>query len=255
MGDTNTAVTDAQLAVRRRAAVAFLAYAYLAAAYRESPSASGLHEQFVRWYVVNRGLYGVDDATLQAMERAQSTRLTSQLGYTQISGYALGVALSSVGPAFSAVWRNAPPTSAAGLPAWLDANRFWAAAETVPGLDTLDARISTTMDPVRAPLWAGDAAAAFVSTGGIPLVNRDAPTPGAELPTPYGEPGSGKPAGGSGGGVMTYQPGGDLAPGPGTQNAQLAPLNTRESLNTVLVVAGVGVSGFLLYYLAKRVKK
>lgn len=242
---------EAELNARRKAAVASLAYAYMAAAYRGSPGASGLHEQFVRWYLANRSLYELDDATLQAMERAHSQRLTSQLGYNQISGVALGIALGSLSSAFREPFAAAPPTSAAGIPEWIERQQFFAAADRVPGIASLDTIISVTMDPIHAPAMAGDQAAYFVQNGAWAPVDRA--TPGAELPQDYGAA-NGKPSGGSGGGAMAYQPGGESSTPSGTIPA-LAPMNTNSSTNVLLMVAGVGVGGVALYYLAKKLKK
>lgn len=247
MPDTSAPTTEAQLIARRRAAVAFLAYAYMLAAYRESPAASGLHAVFVRWYLANRSLYPADTA-LRAMERSTGQQLTSQLGYNAMSGYAAGVALSDVGPAFAEVWRVAPPASQAGLPEWMERRGFFNAAGSVPGIDTLDSRLRVSLDPVRVPQVAGELVAEFINTGVIAQRSQPVPgsTPGEIRAMEY----EGTPEGPKGGAITPVGP--SL---PAASSSLPNALRTAGPAQVAVGVVSVGVVGYVLYLVAKRVKK
>lgn len=237
MADT-APLTQDQLNTRRKAAVAFLAYAYMMAVYRDSPTAGGLHDQFVRWYLANRSLYEGADAGLMALESARGIRLSSQLGYNQMSGYALGIALASMSDAFINVWRDGHPDNARQLPAWMDARGFAQAAATIPGIATLDSRMRSSLDPVRAPVMAGQLVAEFINTGVIPQV--ETPSIPAVLPNEINE----------------YPKGSSTSAVPVTSSMAvdpIAPLETTSSSQMWLGVAGVGVAGLALYFLVKKV--
>lgn len=251
------APTAAELPIRRRAAVAFLAYAYLAAAYRESPAASGLHTVFVRWYIANRSLFPAD-SVLQSMERARNQRLTSELGYNAISGYALGVALESAGAraseVFTAVWRVPPPNTAAELPGWLESRGFFAAAESVTGIDTLDARLRVSMDPTRVPEAANVLIAEFINIGGIPTVPQPVPgvTPGEIRAMEY----EGTPEGAKGSSSAITPTGSSTSTSLTTASSSMPSwFRTAGPAQVAVGVVGVGVVGYVLYLVAKRVKK
>lgn len=248
-----TAAERRALDARRQLAVAMLAYAYLMAAYRESPSASPLHTLFVQWYLANRSLYP-DDSVLRSMEAARSQQLTSTTGYTVLSGYALGIALAAMAPAFLTVWRrSAIPAQQAALGDWMESSGFFTAAGTAPALDLLDAQLRVTLDPVRAAPMANQLMGSFINTGTLP--RREQPVPGSTpgeiraleyegVPLPEGPKGSSGAASAASSGE---------ASGPGTsmttsQASLPSPFRSTDTARLALGIGGLILAGTGLYY-------
>lgn len=239
------------LVIRRRIGVALLGYAYMMAAYRESPAASSMHTVFVRWYIANRGLFGAADATLQALE-ARGQRLTAELGYNQTSGYALGVALADVAPAFLNVWRVQPPATQAGLPDWMEQRGFFAAADSLAAFDNFDARMRVSMDPVRLATVAQQLVAEYINTGTMPGSTAQVvpgATPGEIRAMEY----EGTPEGPKGSTSNGTPQDSSMAITP--SSASVTPFRSGASAQVVVGVIGVGVAGVAVYLLLKRVSK
>lgn len=247
----NTSTTAVQLDARRQLAVAMLAYAYLMAAYRESPSAGPLHTLFVQWYLANRGLYP-DDSVLRSMEAARSQQLTSTTGYTVLSGYALGIALAAMAPAFLTVWRrSAIPAQQAALGDWMESSGFFTAAGTAPALDLLDARLRVTLDPVRAAPMANQLMGSFINTGTLP--QREQPVPGSTpgeirameyegVPLPEGPKGSSDAPS-----AASSTP--DTSTSMTTSQASLpSPFRSTDTARLALGIGGLILAGTGLYY-------
>lgn len=243
--------TEAQnLVIRRRIGVALLGHAYLMAAYRESPAASAMHTVFVQWYLANRGLFGVADATLQSLERSGGLpRLTSQTGYNAASGYALGVALADVAPAMLPVWRTQPPATQAALPDWLERSGYLAASDTFSAFNGFDSRLRVSLDPVRMPAVAQQLVAGYIETGSMGQV-PDQPVPGFTPGDIRAMEYEGSPEGPKGSGATAAQSTSTSSGSSMTTQQASMPTFFRQtdSAKMALGIGGLVLAGTGLYY-------
>lgn len=248
---------ERELVVRRRIGVALLGHAYMMAAYRESPAASGLHTVFVRWYIANRGLFGTADAALRAIEATRGPRLTAELGYNASSGYALGIALSDVASAFVNVWRVPAPATQTALPDWMEQRGFFEASATAATFHNFDTRIRTqqSLDPLRIPEVAQQMVVAYINTGVMPEPDRTvfAEPPGVQPGEIRAMEYEGTPEGPKGSTSNGTPQSSSTAVTPSSAN--ITPFRPGSSAQVVVGVLGVGVAGVAVYLLLKRVAK